>query len=82
MAKYRVKERSFIGNVLLEAGAEIEYDGVPSANLEPLDAPAKKAASAGKHADRESLARQQEAAAGINLNDPDDPARRVLQEAA
>lgn len=82
MAKYRVKEKSFIGNVLLEAGAEIEYDGIPSANLEPLDGAAKKATTGGKNADRESLARQQEAAAGINLNDPEDPARKVLQEAA
>lgn len=82
MAKYRVKEKSFIGNVLLEAGAEIEYDGIPSANLEPLDGAANKATTGGKNADRESLARQQEAAAGINLNDPDDPARKVLQEAA
>jgi hypothetical protein len=82
MAKYRVKEKSFIGNVLLDAGAEIDYDGIPSSNLEPLDGAAKKAATAGKNADREALARQQEAAAGINLNDPDDPARKVLQEAA
>lgn len=82
MAKYRVKEKSFIGNVLLEAGNEIDYDGIPSTNLEPLDGAGKKAATGGKNADRESLARQQEAAAGINLNDPDDPARKVLQEAA
>ena len=80
MAKYRVKEKSFINNILLEEGAEIEYDGIPSANLEPLDAPAKKAVTAGKNANRDSLARQQEAAAGIDLNDPDDPARRVLAE--
>ena len=82
MAKYRVKEKSFIGNVLVEAGAEIEFDGIPHGNLEPLDAPAKKAVTGAKDADRESLARQQEAALGINLNDPDDPGRRVVQEAA
>jgi hypothetical protein len=82
MAKYRVKEKSFIGNVLVEAGSEIEFDGPPSTNLEPLDAQAKKAVTGAKNADRESLARQQEAAAGINLNDPDDPARKVVQEAA
>ncbi len=81
MAKYRVKEKSFVGNVLLEAGAEIDYDGIPSANLEPLDGAAKKAAAGGKRADRESLVRQQEAAAGINLNDPEDPARKVLEAA-
>jgi hypothetical protein len=82
MAKYRVKEKSFIGNVLLEAGAEIDYDGIPSANLEPLDGAAKKAQAGATNADREALARQQEAAAGVNLNDPEDPARKVLQEAA
>ncbi len=82
MAKYRVKEKSFIGNVLVEAGTEIEFEGVPSGNLEPLDGAGKKAVSCAKDADRESLARQQEAAAGINLNDPNDPARKVLQEAA
>lgn len=46
MAKYRVLEKSFIGNSLVEAGAEIEYEGLPSANLEPLDKAADKAAKA------------------------------------
>jgi hypothetical protein len=82
MAKYRVKEKSFIGNVTVEAGTEIEFEGIPSTNLDPIDAPAKKAVTGAKNADRESLARQQEAAMGINLNDPDDPARRVVQDAA
>ena len=54
----------------------------PPATLKPRRAPTKKGETAGKHADKESLARQQEAAAGIDLNDPDDPARKVLQEAA
>ncbi len=81
MAKYRVKEKSFIGNVLVDAGTEIEFDGTPSGNLEPVDATAKKAVTGAKNADKESLARQQEAAAGINLNDPNDPARKVLEAA-
>lgn len=34
--KYRVKEKSLIGNALHEAGAEVEYDGLPAENLEPL----------------------------------------------
>ncbi len=80
MAKYRVKEKSFIGNALVEAGAEIEFEGLPSGNLEPLDAAAKKAVTGARTADTESLARQQEAAAGINLNDPDDPGRRVVAQ--
>ena len=81
MAKYRVKEKSFIGNVTVEAGTEIDFEGIPSTNLEPIDGAAKKAVTGAKNADRESLARQQEAAAGINLNDPDDPARKVLEAA-
>lgn len=34
--KYRVKELSLIGNELHEAGAIVEYDGLPAENLEPL----------------------------------------------
>ncbi len=79
MAKYRVKETSFINNVMCSPGDEIEFDGVPHANLEPIDAAARKAAMGGKEADRESLARQQDAAKGVNLNDPDDPCRKVVK---
>ena len=38
MPKYRVKELSLIGNELFQAGAEVDYDGLPAENLEPLDA--------------------------------------------
>ena len=34
--EYRVKEKSLIGNQLYEAGATVEYDGLPADNLEPL----------------------------------------------
>lgn len=37
MPKYRVLEKSLIGNSIVEAGEEVDYDGLPSANLEPLD---------------------------------------------
>jgi len=80
MAKYRVKEKSFINNTLCEAGEEIEFDGIPHANLEPLDKAGEKAAIGAKAADRDSAVRQQEAAKGINLNDPDDPVRKAVQE--
>lgn len=43
MPRYRVNTRSFIGEHLIEAGGEVEYDGVPGTNLDPLDAAAKKA---------------------------------------
>ena len=36
MPKYLVKELSLIGNELFQAGAEVEYDGLPAENLEPL----------------------------------------------
>ena len=43
MPRYRVNTRSFIGEHLVEEGGEVEYDGVPGTNLDPLDAAAKKA---------------------------------------
>lgn len=45
MPKYRVLEKSFIGVHLVEAGAEVEYDGLPGKNLEPLDDEAKAQAA-------------------------------------
>ncbi|MEC5161719.1 MULTISPECIES: hypothetical protein [unclassified Janthinobacterium] len=35
MPKYLVKEKSLIGNELFEAGALVDYDGLPAENLEP-----------------------------------------------
>ena len=37
MTQYRVKELSLIGNELFQAGAVVEYDGLPAENLEPMD---------------------------------------------
>ncbi|EOW2397818.1 hypothetical protein ACNY4R_003183 [Cronobacter sakazakii] len=42
-AKYRILRLSFIGNQLLDEGAEIEYDGEPGSALEPLNDAAKAA---------------------------------------
>lgn len=36
MAKYRVTERSFINNRLVEAGEIVDYDGEPAGNLEAV----------------------------------------------
>lgn len=36
MAQYKVLEKSFIGNSLVEAGAIVEYDGEPGPNLEAV----------------------------------------------
>lgn len=37
MAKYRVLEKSFINNTIVEAGEEIEYSGEIAANLELIE---------------------------------------------
>lgn len=45
MAQYRVLEKSFIGNQIVEAGETIEYDGEASDNLELVSTKAKKGKS-------------------------------------
>jgi hypothetical protein len=45
VARYRVLERSYISDRLVDAGEEVEYEGVPAHNLEPLDKAAKAAAA-------------------------------------
>lgn len=42
MPKYRVLQKSFIGNRIVEEGEEVDYDGEPSDNLVPIDKAAKK----------------------------------------
>lgn len=44
--KYRVLQKSFIGNTLRDEGDIVEYDGETSANLQPLDEPEAKPAKA------------------------------------
>ena len=44
MARYEVLEKSFLNNSIVDVGAEVDYDGEPSANLKPLDKAAKAAA--------------------------------------
>ncbi len=44
MAKYKVLEKSYINDRIVDAGEEIEYDGLPSTNLQPIDSVGKKAA--------------------------------------
>lgn len=71
MAKYRVLTKSFINNALVEEGEIVEYEGIPHDNLEPIDAPAQKAAQAAATADLEAIARQKAAAAGASPDDVD-----------
>ena len=42
MPKYKVLQKSFLGNRLVEEGEVVDYDGEPSDNLEPVDKAAKK----------------------------------------
>ncbi len=64
MAQYRVVSTSFINNALCNVGDIIEYDGVPSDNLEAIDKPALKAVEASGGTNADSLARQAVAALG------------------
>lgn len=48
MPRYRVLEKSFIGNRLVQAGEEIDYEGEASSNLEPLGTPVGEPVEAGK----------------------------------
>ncbi len=43
MARYRVLEKSFINNSVVEAGTEVDYDGEPGFNLELIEPGKKKA---------------------------------------
>jgi hypothetical protein len=71
MAKYRVITTSFINNSLVAEGAVIDYDGVPSSNLEPMDKSAEVAAGQSDAANAESIARQKAAAAGASPDQVD-----------
>lgn len=55
MAKFRVKEKSFINNAIREAGEDIDlditHDPKLHSNLEPLEAPKAKAKGKGVKAD-------------------------------
>jgi hypothetical protein len=66
MAKYRVLAKSFIGNSMVEEGTVVDYDGIPSDNLEAMDKPAEAAAEQSAQANMDSIARQKAAAAGAS----------------
>ena len=70
MPKYKVLQKSFIGNRLVEEGETIDYDGEPSDNLEPVDKAAKKAAES---VDTDAAAAESSArlAAAANTGSPD-----------
>ena len=39
MAQYKVLQKSFINNNIVEEGEIVEYDGKPGTNLEPMQNP-------------------------------------------
>ena len=43
MAKYRLLERAFIDGELMEAGREIDFEGIPGTHMRPLDRAAELA---------------------------------------
>ena len=56
MARYKVKERSYINNRVVEAGEIIEFAGKPGKNLEKIEAAAKVAPPAPAPAPAENKA--------------------------
>lgn len=66
MARFRVLQQSFIDNKIVEEGTEIEFDGFPGPNLEPIDAKAKKLAEQAP-GDDVSLERLESSSKGVVL---------------
>jgi hypothetical protein len=55
MARYRVLEKSFINNRIVEEGDEVEYEGKAGSNLEPLDKPKRSRAEEAPKPDADPL---------------------------
>jgi len=68
--KYRVKEKSLIGNAIHEAGAEVEYDGLPADNLEPLCDIGRARAAEYVQSNKERVARMIDANRESAVGDP------------
>lgn len=65
MPQFKVKEKSFISNTIVEAGTVVDYDGIPGPNLELVGgskADVKDAAKLAAEANNESLLRMHSAA--------------------
>lgn len=68
MARYRVKTKSFINDTIVEEGTEVDYDGQPGDNLEPLD-DAARTATAEVQTARDAKAAAIASGAGALLNE-------------
>lgn len=67
MPKYRVVEKSFIDNAIREPGDIVNYDGIPSSNLEAIDEEGQALAALSDEADAEAAANRARAAIGDTL---------------
>jgi uncharacterized protein YhaN len=76
MPKYRIEENSFIDNMYVKAGDEIETDATPSAHWTPLDKKATAARSAADEDEAERIASLQAAEAKLAA------AQQVIEAAA
>ena len=68
VARYRLKDKIFLRDALLEAGTEIDYDGPPNEAMEPLNDEAREA-KAQVREEAESRARALKAGIG-QTSDP------------
>lgn len=80
--EYRVRETSLINNELKQAGEKVFYDGLPSDNLEPLDAEGEARAAEFKKSDRERQERQAADNKESAVGDPEKFAAALSQELA
>jgi hypothetical protein len=84
--KYRVKEKSLIGNDLHEAGAVVSYAGLPSENLEPMCDEGRKRAAEYAESNRARISKMisdnKESAVGDPAKFAADFARVLAEERA
>jgi hypothetical protein len=83
MPRYRLNARSFIKGSLQDAGAEVDFDGVPGSNLDPLDdeaRAAKEAAAPARRAGMRAADGKRPVEPGARLVGPEVDAKRKLVE--
>lgn len=79
MPKYKVLERTFINNAIAEPGAEVEWDGLPSPNLEPLDDAAMAKKGEFEKSDAMRKDRLLRAFPESGIGDPDEFAKKMAE---
>lgn len=79
-ARYRITRLSFIGNQLLDQGAEVEYDGEPGSALEPLNDAAKSAKKKADQKRSKTVVDDQPAPVASVVNDGDEDLSSLRQQ--